>query len=129
MKILFDTNVIISGFISQGYTFDVIKDAIFRHELYYTEYILNEVKKNLSVKFAISDKSNLSIIHTIEKHFTKGKSAIAVEEVCRDPKDNQVLADAVINTIEVLITGDNDLLELKSYEGIQIILPKNYWKL
>lgn len=129
MKILFDTNVIISGFISQGYTFDVIKDAIFKHELYYTEYVLNEVQKNLSKKFAVSDKTTTYIIRTIEKHFIKGKTATKVEEVCRDPKDNQVLADAVINNIEILITGDNDLLELKSYEGIQIILPKNYWKL
>lgn len=129
MKILFDTNVIISGFVSQGYTFDVIKDAIFKHELYYTEYILNEVQKNLSKKFALSDKIITYIIHTIEKHFIKGKTAQSVEEVCRDPKDNQILADAVINNIEILITGDNDLLELKNYEGIQIILPKNYWKL
>ena len=41
MKILHDTNVLLSGFISQGFTFDVIKDAIFKHELYYTEYIFS----------------------------------------------------------------------------------------
>ena len=129
MKILFDTNVIISGFISQGYTFEVIKDAIFKHELYYTEYVLKEVQKNLSIKFALSDKAAAYIIGTIEKHFIKGKTAHTAEDVCRDPKDNQVLADAAANNIEVIITGDNDLLELKNYEGIRIIPPKNYWKL
>lgn len=129
MKILLDTNVIISGFISQGYTFDVIKDAIFRHELYYTEYLLKEVQKNLSTKFVLSDKATAYIIYTIEKHFIKGKAANTVEDVCRDTKDNQVLADAVTNNIEVIVTGDNDLLELKSYREIKIILPKDYWKL
>ncbi len=129
MKILFDANVIISGFISQGYTFDVIKDAIFRHELYYTEYLLKEVQKNLSTKFALSDEAATCIIYTIEKHFIKGKTANTVEDVCRDPKDNQVLADAVTNNIEVIVTGDNDLLELKNYKEIKIILPKDYWKL
>jgi len=129
MKILFDANVIISGFISQGYTFDVIKDAIFRHELYYTEYLLKEVHENLSTKFALSDEAAAYIIYTIEKHFIKGKTANTVEDACRDPKDNQVLADAVTNNIEVIVTGDNDLLELKSYKEIKIILPKDYWKL
>lgn len=129
MKILFDANVIISGFISQGYTFDVIKDAIFRHELYYTGYLLKEVQKNLSTKFALSDEATTYIIYTIEKHFIKGKTTNTVEDVCRDPKDNQALADAVTNNIEVIVTGDNDLLELKKYKEIKIILPKDYWKL
>jgi predicted nucleic acid-binding protein len=40
-----------------------------------------------------------------------------------------VLADAVINEIEVIITGDKDLLDLKNYKGIKIISPKEYWNL
>ena len=52
-----------------------------------------------------------------------------VENVCRDPNDNQVLADALVNKIEILITGDKDLLELKKYKGIKIISPKAYWNL
>lgn len=129
MRILFDSNVIISGFISQGYTFDVIKDAIFRHEIYYTEYLLTEVRENLSTKFALSDAATDHIIYTVKKHFIKGQTADRVENLCRDPKDNQILAEAVINNIEVVLTGDKDLLELKNYKGIKIILPKDYWKL
>lgn len=129
MKILFDANVIISGFVSQGYSFDVIKDAAGKHEVYCTEYLLKETQKSLSAKFPLSGETINSIINTVKKQFIKGKTADTVERISRDPKDDQVLADAVINEIDVIITGDKDLLELKNYKGIKIIMPKDYWKL
>ena len=129
MKILFDTNVIISGFVSQGYSFDVIKDTANKHEVYYTEYLLKETQKSLSTKFPLSREAINSIISTVKKQFIEGKTANTVEKISRDPKDNQVLADAVTNEIDVIKTGDKDLLELKNYKGIKIITPRDYWKL
>lgn len=129
MKILFDANVIISGFVSQGYSFEVIKDAAGKYEVYCTEYLLKETQKSLSAKFPLSDKVINSIINTVKKQFIRGKTADTVERISRDPKDDQILADAVINEIDIIITGDKDLLELKDYKGIKIIMPKDYWKL
>jgi len=129
VKILFDANVIISGFVSQGYSFDVIKDAANKHEVYCTEYLIKETQKNLSTKFPLSHEAVKSIISTVKKQFTEGKTANIIEKISRDPKDDQILADAVINEIDVIITGDKDLLELKNYKGIKIIMPKDYWKL
>lgn len=129
MKILFDANVIISGFVSQGYSFDVIKDAANKHEVYCTEYLIKETQKNLSTKFPLSHEAVKSIISTVKKQFIEGKTANIVEKISRDPKDDQILADAVTNEIDVIITGDKDLLELKNYKGIKIIMPKDYWKL
>ena len=114
MKILFDANVIISGFVSQGYSFDVIKDAAGKHEVYYTEYLLKETQKSLSAKFPLSGEVINSIINTVKKQFIEGKTADTVERISRDPKDDQVLADAAANDIDIIITGDKDLLELKT---------------
>ena len=129
MKILFDTNVIISGFVSQGYSFDVIKDTANKHEVYYTEYLLKETQKNLSTKFPLSHEAVNSIINTVKKQFIEGKTANTIKKISRDSKDDQILADAVTNDIDIIITGDKDLLELKNYKGIKIIMPKDYWKL
>jgi len=129
MRILFDTNVIISGFVSQGYSFDVIKDAANKHAVYSTEYLLKEIQKILSTKFPLSGETINSIISTVKKQFLEGKTANTVEKISRDPKDDQILADAVTNEIYVIITGDKDLLELKNYKGIRIIMPRDYWKL
>jgi uncharacterized protein len=43
--------------------------------------------------------------------------------VCRDPDDDQVLALALAAKVELIVSGDNDLLSLKSFEGIPIVAP------
>jgi len=43
--------------------------------------------------------------------------------VCRDPDDDKVLALAVAARVDLVISGDNDLLSLVSFEGIQIVSP------
>lgn len=43
--------------------------------------------------------------------------------VCRDPDDDQVLALALAAMAETIITGDNDLLSLRSFEGIPVVAP------
>jgi uncharacterized protein len=45
------------------------------------------------------------------------------QPVCRDPDDDQVLALALAAKAELIVSGDNDLLSLKSFEGIPIVAP------
>ena len=129
MKLLIDTNVIISGITARGHSFEVIKDSTYRHEVYYTEHLLEEIQRILSTKFSLSKDVIHFSVFIIKRDFIKGKTADKVESVCRDPDDNQILADVLINKIEVIITGDKDLLDLKDYKGVKIISPREYWKL
>jgi putative PIN family toxin of toxin-antitoxin system len=70
-----------------------------------------------------------SSIFIIERDLIKAKTASKAEDVCRDSDDNQILADALENGIEIIITGDDDLLDLKTYKGVKIITPREYWSL
>ena len=45
------------------------------------------------------------------------------EPVCRDPDDDQVLALALAAKVDLIVSGDNDLLTLGSFEGIPILAP------
>jgi hypothetical protein len=42
-------------------------------------------------------------------------------EICRDPKDNFLLALAKDGDVDYLITGDQDLLEIETYEKSSIL--------
>jgi putative PIN family toxin of toxin-antitoxin system len=44
----------------------------------------------------------------------------------RDPKDNPVLECAVAGQADFIVTGDKDLLDLKSFRGIKIITPRQF---
>ena len=46
-----------------------------------------------------------------------------VRQVCRDPDDDAVLALALAAKVDWIVSGDDDLLVLQSFEGIAIITP------
>jgi len=46
--------------------------------------------------------------------------------VCRDVDDDKFLSLAVTGEADVLITGDGDLLELRSYSGIPVMTPAQF---
>jgi uncharacterized protein len=43
-----------------------------------------------------------------------------------DPKDAIVLAAALAGTAEVIVTGDQDLLVLGWFEGVEILTPADF---
>jgi putative PIN family toxin of toxin-antitoxin system len=45
------------------------------------------------------------------------------QPVCRDPDDDEVLALAIAAKVELIVSGDNDLLSLRSFQGIPILAP------
>ncbi len=51
---------------------------------------------------------------------------INIDTVVRDAKDLHVLAAAVENQCDFIITGDKDLLELQEYKGIYIFNPADF---
>jgi hypothetical protein len=51
---------------------------------------------------------------------------MAVDPPCRDPKDNQFLALALVAEANLLISSDEDLLILHPWRGIPIVTPANF---
>lgn len=49
-------------------------------------------------------------------------------KACRDPKDDKFLEVAVSGDADIIVTGDDDLLELHPFRGIEIITPREYLK-
>jgi len=47
-------------------------------------------------------------------------------DVCRDPKDNMFLELAVSGNAFCIVTGDDDLLALRSFRGVKIMTPRQF---
>src|SRR5580704_10368380 len=70
-------------------------------------------------------QTRLSFFHYLRKE------AIFIESVmpitaCRDPKDDKFLALALTGQAEFILTGDQDLLALHPFRGIDIYNPRQY---
>lgn len=48
------------------------------------------------------------------------------EQVSVDPDDDRVLACAVSGKAEVIVSGDDDLLRLKTFSGIPFMKPAEF---
>ena len=47
-------------------------------------------------------------------------------QVCRDPKDDRILELAVNGDAAYIVTGDEDLLVLNPFRGIEILRPADF---
>ncbi|MDE1921751.1 MAG: putative toxin-antitoxin system toxin component, PIN family [Candidatus Omnitrophica bacterium] len=129
MRILVDTNILVSGLVAKGACFEILEDLVYTHTPLYTSHIIKECEDVLFNKLQFSPPTVNVLLAVIKNHYHKGLSATKAVNVCRDPEDNQVLADAQLNKVDFILTGDKDLLSLGTFEGIPIISPGEYWKI
>jgi uncharacterized protein len=54
---------------------------------------------------------------------------LSLEGICADPADDMVLSCAVEGEADFIISGDQDLISLESYQGIKIVAPAAFLKL
>lgn len=128
MRIVLDTNVLVSGIFFSGPPSKVLK-AWKRSEvqIVFSEEILEEyrrVAENLSEKYPSIDiypilellMLNGSIIDTSEMDIS----------ICADPDDDKFVECAVAGRCQVIITGDKHLLDISGYRGIQALKPRAF---
>ena len=48
---------------------------------------------------------------------------------CRYPKDDYLLACAVVGLADYIVTGDDDLLVLKEVEGVKMVSAREFWEI
>ncbi|HKL31551.1 MAG TPA: putative toxin-antitoxin system toxin component, PIN family [Tangfeifania sp.] len=129
MKIIFDTNVLISSILIEGSIADLaLTKAEKFHEIVCSEKVYNEISIILHLakfdKYVSTNRRNKFLqSFKIKANFVTVDQTI---EICRDPKDNMFLELAVSAKADYIITGDKDLLELNPFKGIRIISPKEY---
>lgn len=126
MKIVFDTNVILSAFLTHGLSSRVLDLCIGLHEIYVSPWILKETNKILSTKFKIKEEEFIRVNRFIKEEFQIISPSGIMPEVCRDNDDNNILHLAEFIKAELIITGDKDLLVLEKYSDAYIITPRKF---
>lgn len=121
LKVVFDTNVYISAFISPGskaeeaYLLAVERKV----KLYTSVPILTETAKKLREKFLWDDNKITAALKHISKVVTIIKPVKKLN-ILSDAPDNRILECAKEADANLIVTGDRHLLALKGYEGIGI---------
>lgn len=121
-----DTNVIFSAVAYGGVPEKILEKVAKGEVVNVTSPILIEELFELLRK-----KTSLTIseIELLKEEFSKlFELAFPRETVlaCRDEDDSRVLEAAVEGECENIVTGDQDLLDLKKYQRILILTPREF---
>ena len=126
IRVLPDTNIIISSVFWRGKPYEVIRKGILgEYQLVISAEILDEVVDKLRNKFQFPEESIQELIDILMTycHIVDVKSKF---DVVRDRKDNKIIECAFDGKADYIVTGDPDLLVLKESKGIKIITARKF---
>ena len=128
MKAVFDTNVLIAAFVTEGICSKLIARArTGQFELITCPFILKEFERTLRKKFSSTEEEVRDALMLISEAVEDVvRPTQKVTGVCRDATDDNILACILEAQADYLVTGDSDLLELTTFHGIPIITPREF---
>jgi putative PIN family toxin of toxin-antitoxin system len=128
VKAVFDTNVLISAFITEGVCSKLLVRARKKQfHLITCPFILVEFQAILRGKLSATKGEIQTALQLINE---AAQSVVHPEHsatgACRDSDDDHVLDCLIASGADYLVTGDADLLVLKIFHGKPIIRPRDF---
>src|SRR5688572_5310028 len=129
MRIILDTNVVMSALLWRGPPYRLLETIRQRTELqlYSSPILLEELADVLTrpaaaKQLAVIGKAAREVLADYLEAIELAEP-VEVPRVVRDPDDDHVLACALTARADLIVTGDSDLLTLLNYQNIPILTP------
>ena len=132
MRAVIDTNILVRAVIKPlgtvGPVLRRLRDG--DYILVYSEPLITEFVDVLN-RPRIKDKYGLApedIETVVALILLRGEAVVPTRRItiCRDPDDNMFLEAAVDGGADIIVSGDDDLLEIEAFEGIPIVTPGEF---
>lgn len=134
LRTVMDTNVLVSGILWRGVPFQLLRWAEESHLRIYTSLeILGEIYRVLHYpKFQqYIDNQQASpgeLFAKIASLCTIIQVDRVVKGICSDADDEKFLSCALAANVEVLVSGDSHLLDLKKYRSIRVLTAREFYE-
>jgi len=127
MKVVFDTNILISALAFPGGQGDAALRRIIdgTDQLVLSKAILDELLGVLGRKFA-RDREELAHVAVFISGLATVVSPKRKLHILKDDPDNRILECALAGGAQAIVTGDKALLALKAFEGIPVVTLTAY---
>ena len=132
LRAVLDSVVAVSAFLTDGLTADLVSMCQENVNLYTAKEILQEIHRVLLEKPHIRNRYRYSLervedfINYLRNISTTVTQLPEIRVIERDPKDDMIISYAVAVSADYIISRDRDLLDLGSYEQIQIVTPEEF---
>ena len=130
-RVIIDTNLWISFLITNN--LNILSELFLfeRFQIIFSDELFNEfldVARRPKFKKYFDEKSVQLLIQNISEKLEFIEVASAIN-ICRDLKDNFILALSIDGNADYIVTGDKDLLSLNGFKGKKIITINEFIKI
>lgn len=132
VRIVADTNTLVSGSLwggNPGRLMDAVKAGritLLQTPQLWLEFVEVLERPKFKARLQLLHLNPVLLANGLRKYVTwTTEATISLPPTLRDPKDLLVLAAVVGPHADALVTGDDDLLSLQSFEGIPIMKPRD----
>lgn len=124
MRIMIDTNVVISALLKRGSVPDIVfYDVCQNHQLVLCNQIISEIYEVAKRRFPQKIEALNDLLANLQYELVPEPKINEIQ--INDEKDQPILNAAITSKVNVLITGDRHFLQL-DLETLQIITPSEY---
>lgn len=127
MKVVFDTNILVSALVFPGGRGEAALRRIIEEQdqLVISKPILDELLGILGRKFArdAEELAHVGVFLSDLALFVKPKRRL---QVVKDEPDNRILECALAGRAKAIVTGDHALLALGEFRGVRVISLRDY---
>ncbi len=126
MRIMLDTNVIISALLFPSIEMDALLESVLHeHTLVMASYVVEELLRVVDKKFPRHKAVVKTMLNEIYFEGIETPTHIPLDLGIRDMDDSPILFTALIGSVDILITGDKDFTVIQN-PPIEILTPKQY---
>jgi len=127
LRVVLDTNIYISAFMFGGVPSEIVEAGMDgRFLLVTSEPLLLELDRKLRDKFKLKIEDARVLLMELRSSALIVAPALSIHAVSADPDDNRVIECAVAGNADCIVSGDRHLKELKIWQGIEIITPREF---
>lgn len=128
MRIVCDTNVVVSGILFGGHSRTILMAvAQGRVEAFTSPSLLHELREVLQRrKFRLNPEQVETVMELVRESFTCVTSGAAFSVIADDPDDDRVLEAAYASHASVIVSGDRHLLTLGTWRSVRVLAPADF---
>jgi uncharacterized protein len=126
IRVCLDSNVLVAAFAARGLCSDLLAHVLSEQQLVLPDAVREEALRVLSVKIRLSDEALHTVVAVLDRCERAPASAAPSPVSVRDPDDGKIPADAVEAGVQILVTGDKDLLDVAEQSPIPILSPRAF---
>ena len=128
MRIILDTNVLVSGIFFSGPPFRILKAwRDNKLQLVVSTDILDEYQRVAAI---LGEKYSQVDIRPVLDLLTVNSDIVTAsplpEPVSVDPDDDKFIACALVGNTKLIVSGDRHLLDVDGYQDIRVLKPRRF---